>query len=155
MTKFSSFERADRLADQRRYRQAFRVLLKAARRGDSTVFMNLGYAYDVGRGIRKSKREALLWCRRALAAGEGAAAHNIATVYRDRGDVMRAVRWLRRSVGLGNRGSNLELGQLLLGRLGQPAEAMACFRTVGPEESDAVTEAANAWTAVAEGILAQ
>jgi TPR repeat protein len=145
---------ASRLADQHRYRQAFRVLLRAARRGDAAVFLNLGYLYDVGQGIRKSKRKALHWHRRALTAGVTTAAHNIGTVYRDRHDVVRAIRWFQRAVDMGHSGSNLELGQLILARLGQPAEALACFRAVGAEESDAEVEAAKTWAAVAEGVLA-
>lgn len=150
----SAFERADRLGDQGRYGDAFRVLLGAARRGDSSVFINLGYAYDLGRGVRKSKDKALHWYRRALAVGESEALHNIGTVYRDRGNTVRAARCFRAAIALGHFGSNLELGQLLLSGLGQPAEALACFRQVGTEESEATTEAAKTWAAVAEGAVA-
>jgi len=150
-----AFERADQLADQGRYREAFRVLLKAARAGDADVLLNLGYAYDVGRGIRKSRKKALHWYRRALEAGSASAAHNIAIIYRDRDDVARAARWFRHAIGLGNHGSNLELGQLLLGRLGRPREALSCFQAVGPEESEAVAEAARSWTALTEEVLAR
>jgi TPR repeat protein len=150
-----AFELADRLGGQGRFRDAFRVLLAAAHGGDASVFINLGYAYDVGRGIRKSKRKALYWYRRALATGESVAAHNIGTVYRDRRQTERAARYFRQAVALGHTGSNLELGQLLLGGLGQPAEALACFRDVGDKESEAAIEAAKTWAAVAEGVLAQ
>jgi TPR repeat protein len=54
-----AFELADHLVERRRFSEAFRVLLTAARSGDNSVFINLGYAYDVGRGIRQSKRKAL------------------------------------------------------------------------------------------------
>ena len=145
-----AFDLAHRLADQNRLRDAFRVFLTAARRGDTSVFVNLGYAYDVGRGVRKSKRKALHWYRRALAEGEGAAAHNIGTVYRDRGQRVRAARYFREAIALGHGGSNLELGQLLLGGLGQPAEALACFRNVGEDESETTIEAAKSLAVVAE-----
>jgi TPR repeat protein len=150
-----SFHLAYRLAERGRYREAFRVLLKAGRRGDTLVFMNLAYAYDVGQGIRQSKRRALHWYRRALASGETSAAHNIATVYRDRHQTARTVRWFRRAIALGDSGSNVDLGQLFLGGMGQPAEALACFRSVGTGESEAAIEAARIWTAVAEGMLAE
>jgi len=149
-----AFERADRLGDLNRLRDAFRVLLTAARSGDTSVFINLGYAYDMGRGVRKSKRKALHWYRRALAAGEGGAAHNIGTVYRDRGHPVRAARYFREAIALGHGGSNLELGQLLLGGLGQPTEALACFRNVGENESETTIEAAQRLAVVAEGALA-
>lgn len=150
----NAFESASVLPDRRRYRQAFRVLLRAARKGDHSVFLNLGFAYDAGQGVRRCRRKALHWYRRALDGGdEGAAANNIGTVYRDRGDVLRAMRWFRRAVATGDRASNLELGKLLLGKVGQPREALACFKAVGREESDSVIEAARTWAAVAEGML--
>ncbi len=149
-----SFELADSLAEHGRYRSAFRVFLRAGQRGDTSVFGRLGYAYDVGQGVRKSRRKALYWYRRALAAGEAVAAHNIGTVYRDSGHSLRAAAWFRRAVALGLHGSNLELGQLLLGGLGQPADALACFRAIGSKDCDAVVEAAKTWSAVTEGILA-
>jgi TPR repeat protein len=149
-----AFEIADRMGDQGSLRGAFRVLLAAAQRGDTSVFLNLGYAYDTGRGIRKSKRKALRWYRRALAVGDSSAAHNIGTVYRDRGQTARAARWFRHAVQLGSAGSNLELGQLLLAGLGQPEDALACFRAIGDDESDATIEAAKLWAAMTEQILA-
>jgi TPR repeat protein len=150
-----AFELADRLGDQNRLHEAFRVLLSAARSGDNSVFINLGFAYDVGRGVRKSKRKALHWYRRALALGEGAAAHNIGTVYRDRGQPARAARYFREAIALGHGGSHLELGQLLLGGLGQPAEALVCFRNVGDDEAESTIEAARSLAVVAEGALGQ
>jgi TPR repeat protein len=150
-----AFELADRLEERRRFRDAFRVLLSAARGGDASVFINLGHAYDMGRGIRQSKRKALYWYRKALIAEERIAIHNIGTLYRDRGRTVRAARCFRRAITLGDTGSNLELGQLLLAGLGQPSDALACFRDVGDEASEATTEAAKTWAAVAEGILAE
>jgi TPR repeat protein len=142
-----------RLLDHGRPREAFRLLLRAAQAGDTAVYLNLGYAYDVGQGTRQSKRKALYWYQRASAKGASSAAHNIATVYRDRGQVLRAIRWLERAVALGDSASNLDLGQLLLARLGQPGEALTCFRNVGVAASEADIEAATVWSAVAQGIL--
>ena len=131
------------------------MLVRAAGAGDTSVFINLGYAYDVGRGVRKSKRRALHWYRQALRSGEGTAAHNIGTVFRDRGETLRAARWFRKAIDHGESGSNLDLGQLVFAGLGQPSEALACFRAVGTGECHAVTEAAGAWAALAEEALVQ
>jgi len=133
------------------------VLLHAARKGEAEVFLNLGYAYDVGHGIRRCRRRALHWYRRALESDEasaGSAANNIGTIYRDRDDVLRAAKWFRRAVAAGNSASNLALGMLLVGRLGRPTEALACFRAVGPDASEASIEAATTWAAFAENLLA-
>jgi TPR repeat protein len=116
-------------------RAGFRVLLRAAKRDDHRVFVNLGYAYDVGRGVRKSKAKALRWYRRAFERGDASAANNIGTIYRDRGEALRALRWFRRAVALGASGSNVELGKLLLGPFGSPGEALSCFRSVVASEA--------------------
>ena len=116
----------------------------------------LGYSYDVGRGVAKSRRQALRWYRRAAGMGESSGAHNIGTICRDRGDIARALHWFRRAVAMGDSESNLEVGKLLLGRLGRPVDALACFRSVGPRHgvSEADEESANVWAALAEGMIA-
>jgi uncharacterized protein len=136
-------------------RAAFRVLLHAAKRSDHRAFVNLGYAYDVGRGVRRSKAKALRWYRRALEHNEAAAAaNNIGTIYRDRGDALRARSWFRRAVALGSSGSNVALGKLLLGHFGSPLEALACFRSVANSEAcEADVEEAAALAAVTEKTL--
>ncbi len=146
--------RADQLQERGDVRAAFRSLLRAAQRGDRRAYLNLGYAYDVGLGIRKSKRRAVRWYRRAVAAGEAAAAHNIATVYRDRDDVAGTLRWLQRAVELGDSGSNVLMGQLLLSRMGRPDMALACFRAVSNQACEADVEAARLWAATAESMIA-
>jgi TPR repeat protein len=128
--------------------------MRAGRRGDPNVFVNLGYAYDVGQGIRKSRRRALRWYRLAVSRGEAAAALNIGTVYRDRGDVIRSLKWFSRAVRMGHPGANLEVGQLLLARMGQPEQALRCFRAVSSDASDAEVEAARAWAARVEDMIA-
>jgi TPR repeat protein len=137
-----------------RPREAFRVLLRAAQRGDSSVYLNLGVAYDAGRGVRRSKRQALRWYRKAASVGDAAAAHNVATVYRDRGDWLRAISWLQEAIRRGESGSNVLLGQLLLARLGQPQEALAAFRAVGSGACEADIEAARGWAAITQDMLA-
>ena len=147
-------DRAFALDERGHQRRAFKVFLAAARRGDANAFLTLGYAYETGRGTRPSKRKAVRWYKRALAAGDVSAAHNIGTVFRDRGNHVRAARWFMRAIAMGHSGSNLELGQLLLRGNGQPTEALAAFRAVGGDESEATIEAARSWAVVVEGMLA-
>jgi TPR repeat protein len=149
-----SLTRALLLDERGRVKEAFRVLLLAARRRDSSVFVNLGFFYNVGRGVRRSRRKALRWYREAASLGHAAAAHNMATVYRDRGDSLRTIRWLEEAIHLGDSGSNVLLGQVLLGRLGQPEEALARFRAVAGDACEADVEAARVWTAIVEGMIA-
>jgi len=153
MTLLDPLTRACRLDERRCSRGAFRILIRAARRGDASVYVNLGVAYDTGRGVRRSKRKAIYWYRRAVALGDESAAHNIATVYRDRGDAIRTAAWLWRAVRLGGSGSNVLLGQILLARFGQPTEALACFRAVADDACEADQEAGHVWAAAVEGMM--
>jgi tetratricopeptide (TPR) repeat protein len=139
-------ERGARLEASGQLHAAFRLYLRAARSGNSDVFLNLGGAYDLGRGIRRCRSKALHWYRRAYADGQASGANNIATVYRDQGDTLRAIRWCERAVAMGDEGANILLGQLWLVAL--------CFRSVGPNECAADIEASRVWAAVAEGMLA-
>jgi uncharacterized protein len=83
-----------------RLRTAFRLFAAQAKTGDSSARLNLGYFYDVGLGTRRNKAQALRWYRLAYRQGSGAAASNIATVYRDEGRPALALAWYRRAVSL-------------------------------------------------------
>ncbi|MGH8668642.1 MAG: tetratricopeptide repeat protein [Burkholderiales bacterium] len=83
-----------------KFRVAFRLFVVQAKAGDSGARLNLGYFYDVGLGTRKNKAQALRWYRRAYQQGSGAAASNIATVYRDEGRPALALAWYKRAVSL-------------------------------------------------------
>src|SRR4051812_37423495 len=77
---------------------AVRLLRQAAEGGDGTAARALGYAYDVGNGVPRDTAAALTWYRHAAKMGDTVAATNIATVYRDQGDLRRAHRWLLRAM---------------------------------------------------------
>lgn len=115
-----AFSIAETLANRGRHRDAFRVMLTAARRGNSSVFLNLGVSYDCGRGVRQSEANALLWYRRALHSGDhaSAAATNIATVYRDRGNRRRAFFWWNRAAAFGDGDALVDVGYCLQYGLG-------------------------------------
>jgi len=81
---------------------AVRLFRRAAESGDPTAAGALGYAYDVGRGIRRDEARALEWYRRAAHMGDTGAVANIATVYRDRGNLRLAHRWVLRAAEMGD-----------------------------------------------------
>jgi TPR repeat protein len=81
---------------------AFRLLRRAVEIGDERAAGPLGYAYDVGQGVRRNKALALSWYHRAVNHGDGGAASNISTVYRDRGDLRLSHRWALRAVEMGD-----------------------------------------------------
>lgn len=95
-------DRNGRCLVRRNSAYSVRLLQRAAERGDSTAANSLGYAYDVGKGIGRDKALALKWYRRAVRIGDIAAATNIATIYRDQGNLRLAHQWLLRAANMGD-----------------------------------------------------
>ena len=79
---------------------AVRLLRAAAEGGVTDAFFSLGYAYDVGLGVRTNQTEAERWYRRAYRTGSSMGTGNLAIIYRDAGDLRSAFRWYRRAAAL-------------------------------------------------------
>ena len=124
------FNEADALVDAGHHREAFRLFHKAARAGHRASWLNVGYCFDVGRGVRRSRERALFWYRKAASKGSGAAANNIGTVYRDEGRPRLAARWFLKAVSLGDTGALLNLAKLYLGPLNDRAKARSALARV-------------------------
>jgi TPR repeat protein len=89
---------------------AVRLLRSAADSGDSTAAFALAYAYDTGKGARRDTTQALRWYRRAARDGSDIAAANIATIYRNRGNLRLAHHWLLRAANRGDGDAALTAG---------------------------------------------
>jgi len=113
--------------DAGRKRDAFRLFRQAAMLGHQASVLNLGYCFDVGAGVRRSRADALFWYRKAVSRGDANAANNIGTIYRDESKPRLAERWLQRAVSMGSRDSLLDLGKLYLGPLKDPRKAKAAL----------------------------
>ena len=108
------WNRAEREDDRGRFISAFRLYQKAAKAGSLDVHVNLGYCYDIGRGVQRNRKRAMYWYKRAYRRGDYSAASNIGTIYRDEGRTARALYWFRRAVALGLEDANLEIAKLYL-----------------------------------------
>jgi len=125
--------RANREWERGRLQQAFRLMLAAAKLRESGAQVSVGYMYANGVGTRQNKQMALYWYRRAYRRGESAAAHNIGTVWRDKGDFKRALYWFERALQMngGDDGeANFEIAKLYLGKGQDPHKARLFFRKV-------------------------
>lgn len=69
---------------------AFRLLKSAAEGGHKEAAAPLGYSYDVGLGTKRNKGQAVRWYTVDYRNGHSGGAANLATVYRDLGDLRRA-----------------------------------------------------------------
>jgi TPR repeat protein len=90
------------------------LLEASAKTGDVDAFRYFAYCLDAGLGGPRSEQQALYWYRRAAANGDILAAYNISIIYRDRGDRAGRVRWLRRTIAMGDTEALVELGRLVL-----------------------------------------
>jgi TPR repeat protein len=117
------FSEASRLLERGKVREAFRLFFVAAKAGDSRAQLNVGYLYDTGQGVSRSRTHALQWYRKAVQRGEAAAANNIGTIYRDEGRLRLAVRWFEKAAAMGDGDALLEVAKLYAGPLEEPAKA--------------------------------
>ena len=105
------FKEANAAWDTGNLGRAYALFRQAAESGDRCSQLDLGYFFDLGLHVRKDKREALRWYRRAYWQGDAGAATNIATVYRDLGQLGRMVWWFRRAAAMGDGDALLDLGK--------------------------------------------
>ena len=103
------FERADRMWNSGKLRNAFNLFLQAAKAGDRDSQLNTGYFYDKGIGVKRDLRKALRWYLTAYRRGDASAANNIGTIWRDRKEHRKALWWFKRAVKLGNEASNFAI----------------------------------------------
>jgi len=96
------------------YKAAFRVYKILANRAADGGMLNLGYFYDQGIGVRKNRAQAMKWYLRAYRRGSGAAASNIATIYRDEGRHRLEAQWYKRAVRLQDGDAAVELAKLVI-----------------------------------------
>jgi uncharacterized protein len=132
------FSRADKEFDRGKYVSAFRLFLKAAKEGDISSELNVGYLYDTGIGVRRNRVAALSWYKKAYRHGCASGAHNIGIIYRDKGNIKRALIWFQRAVDLGDDSSNLDIAKYYLNEIFEPKKAMEYLRKVA--NSDCVSE---------------
>jgi len=126
------YARAQKQQEDGNLKSGFRLLLAAAELGDPGAQLNLGYAYDVGMGVRRNRAAAMLWYRKAYRSqrGWGIAASNIGTILRDECKFPEAIRWFRRGVHYGDVDANLDLAQIYLKNPRQHAKAVACLNDI-------------------------
>ena len=110
------FSRADAHWDRGELSQAFRLFRTAAKNGDRSSFLNVGYFLDLGIGIRRNRDEAMYWHKRAWSCGDPCAATNIGTIWRDEKKPRRALSWFKKAVKFGDHSAHLDIAKLYIDR---------------------------------------
>jgi TPR repeat protein len=103
-------DRKGRSIIHRNPRAAVNWFRQAALRGDSTAASSLGYAYNVGVGIKRNVALAIRWYRQAARSGSSTATYNLATVYRDAGKARLAFQWWKRAADMHDGDAAVDVG---------------------------------------------
>ena len=74
-------DRCQQLFKNGQYEQAFPVCSEAADQGYVVAQFNLGFMYDLGRGVQQDYTEAEKWYRKAAEQGDAAAQYNLGRMY--------------------------------------------------------------------------
>jgi TPR repeat protein len=105
------FNEADAAWDKGDLRQAFTLFMRAAKLGDLSSQLDIGYFFDNGLFVKKDKKQALKWYRKAYLQGDPCGANNIGTVYRDMGETRKMLWWFMRAAAMGHPDALLDLGK--------------------------------------------
>jgi hypothetical protein len=91
-------------------RKALEWYRRSAAHGNTSAQTNLGVILSSAKASKEDRREALMWLKRAARTGNGCALHNAAIVYREGGELRRAVYWFRKNAALGDDDAQIQLG---------------------------------------------
>jgi TPR repeat protein len=123
--------------------KAVRWYRLAAEQGNSEAQNQLGVCLSTGIGTRRDLKQALSWTSKAFAQGDPLAAHNLATIYRDMGQLNKAFEYYKRAVAMGELDSLLEVGLSLyygIGTTKSPQAACKCFQRIVRAKPSKTTE---------------
>lgn len=138
---YEEWVEANKQWDEGNHEKAYAIFLSSAQKGLSDAQNSVGYFLDNGIGVSVDKREALKWYRAAARQCNCCAISNIGTIYRDAGNVRRAMFWFRRAYKESNDGdSGLEIAKLLFGSRTAKRREEACRILSSIMTSDNITE---------------
>ncbi|GHT96389.1 hypothetical protein AGMMS49545_21220 [Betaproteobacteria bacterium] len=105
--------RASRLKDAGKYRPAFKIFRKLAKRNTSAM-VALACLYYAGRGVEYSFEKTVKWETKAAEQGDASGMLNLGITYRRAGDVRTAKKWFEKALRIGEGGAALELAKMYL-----------------------------------------
>lgn len=115
---------AEILDDRGRFAEAYPLLVKGAKAGDSSSQLMLGnYLSDGRKGVPKNPERAAYWYKRVFAQGSTSGAYNLAMQYRQMEDIDEASKWFERAAGAGDYSAHLALAKIWLHERGSKAKA--------------------------------
>jgi TPR repeat protein len=121
----SVFDEANEAWDIGDKRRAFNLFLTAARNGEKEAFNSIGYFFYHGIAVKKDRRTAYAWYRRAAMRGDLAAYLNLGSWFRESGNLRRSKFWFEKACALGDGSAAYELGKIYAEQRGRSNDARA------------------------------
>jgi len=108
---------------------------QAAEQGASFLFYDIGWNYELGRGVKADEQEALRWYQRGAKAGDSRAQYRLGRYAQNGGnsfprDLKQAYDWYLRAAGQGHPGAQHALSLMLAGGQGVKQDDAAAFRWI-------------------------
>jgi uncharacterized protein len=113
------------------YATARAAFERGAALGDAFCWTRLGLIFDKGLGCDVDKPKAMQCYQRAWRARDVVAAYNIATLYREVGNLRAMVQWFQRAAEAGDDGALVEVARCLIHGVGvrrNNSEAVSALR---------------------------
>lgn len=135
------FNRADAEWERGRKKKAFSLFLRAALLGEAAAQHNVGYFYHVGIGVKRNKKRALFWYKKAWRNDrETGTCINIAKVYESQKKHRVALAWWQKAISKGDGEAALELAKVYLKRQNKRDHAKARALLRKARKSTDITE---------------
>jgi len=113
---------AARLVDERRYKEARRLLLELSEHGSIYSYLTLGWIYEQGVLGRKDIGAAKHWYERAVSVAYPEAYLRLGRLLTDQGELERARKAFEAGAKMRNLGSMYQLGKILLDDAQSPGD---------------------------------
>lgn len=111
-----------------------------AERGDPAAQTNVGFMYDMGKGVAENNVEAVRWYRRAAEQGDNVAQYNLGTMYESgegvEENLNEAESWYRKSAKQGHEDAKKRLEELATANSSTNQQNAAIYEKESEEFSD-------------------
>ncbi len=140
-------EDADRAIKEKRFSDAYQLLLPEAKKGNSFAQYNVAFFLSNGLGVKKDEREAFKWYEKAALQGDTDSQTNLGSMY-EKGsgvdkDLKKALSWYERAAEKGNAMARNNLGGAYLAGRGVEQDNQKALKWLAMAAEQGVPEAQN------------
>ena len=114
MKEITQFEKADRLYNDGKFKEALNLFKEIAKNGDDSAMDRIGSMYADGEGIEKNISKAIEWYKQSVSEGGLTSLYNLGLVYKCENNINESKRWFSMALNEGDTEASVELAKLYL-----------------------------------------